>query len=141
MVKCGPGCPSDRKSQCCVHIFTEICIQHNILEQASTLGRWIMFNRAATEELDSVFTSLMLSAQTQSNVYGQCFPDVELITRRCRPYYYHHLIVDVYILQTQNPPPKNQTHHMYLYINNCKLTITYLELTITTSKLGCHINI
>lgn len=84
-----------------LRIFTETFIHHNILDQASTHGKRIMFNRATSEEVDSVFTSLMLSAQKQSRL-------MDSVSQMSK-----------FFLNAN----EKKIHHVYLYINSCVLTI------------------
>lgn len=55
-----------------IHIFTETCLNHNILDQAIALDRWncVLSWQSARLQQDSVFTSLQLGVQMQSNLTG-----------------------------------------------------------------------
>lgn len=56
---------------CCIHFLKEACFHHNILDQAAFPAK-----RVQNEERQTVFTSLMLSAQTHSKLMDNVFPDV-----------------------------------------------------------------
>ena len=68
---------------------------HHILDRAVALDRWTTARRG---EVDSVFITSMLGCSHEVNDDEQSFPDVDLLIRRCRPHYRHHLVAPVYFL-------------------------------------------
>lgn len=59
---------------CFAVIFTETCLHHNIPDKAAGLDGRTVFRTTGQLEVDSVFTSMMLGAQTQ------CMDTVNLTT-------------------------------------------------------------